>query len=120
MFHKQLTKLRKEYNLTQEELANKLGVSRSTYAQYEFGRRHPDFSLLEKIADLFGVSIDFLFGRVERREVTVTEAEKELLNKISLDDRTSNFKLVVDGKPLTAEEQKMIVAFIRTIRGFDK
>ena len=54
--------LRKQKDLTQRELAEKLGLSNSTIANYETGLRLPDRKTEEKIADFFGVSIAYLRG----------------------------------------------------------
>jgi transcriptional regulator with XRE-family HTH domain len=59
----QITLLREQHGLTQEELANMLGISRSALSHYEKNRREPEFKTLIDIADLFKVSMDFLFGR---------------------------------------------------------
>ena len=53
-------KLRTSSNLTQNAIAEKLGISRSTIGMYETGAREPDFETLEKIADYFNVDTDFL------------------------------------------------------------
>lgn len=58
-----LKKLREENGYTQESLARKLNTSRSRIGMYEQGKRQPDFEMQETIADLFNVSIDYLFGR---------------------------------------------------------
>jgi transcriptional regulator with XRE-family HTH domain len=55
--------LRTKNGWTQEEIANKLGVSRPSIAGYESKDRIPRREMLNKIADVFGVSIDFLLGR---------------------------------------------------------
>jgi len=55
--------LRITNGMTQTEAAKKLGISRSTIGMYETGAREPDFKTLEKIADLFHVNVDYLFGR---------------------------------------------------------
>lgn len=60
-----LRKLRKEQNLTQMELAKKLGVAPSTVGMYERGEREPDFSTLEKISTFFTVSMNTLLGKDE-------------------------------------------------------
>ena len=62
-FHKYLTVFRKQRGYTQAELANKLGISRSTYANYESGNRSPDLEMLERIGDVLNCSLDELFGR---------------------------------------------------------
>ena len=57
--------LRKEKNLNQEEAAKLLGLSISSYCRYERGEREPDAPVLWRMADLFGVSIDYLVGRTD-------------------------------------------------------
>ncbi len=55
--------LRSRDNLSQSELAEKLGVAKSTISMYEVGKREPDFETLEAIADLFNVDMNFLLGK---------------------------------------------------------
>lgn len=62
-FNEMLKYLRNRDNLSQSELANKLGVSKSTISMYEVGKRQPDFETLETIADLFNVDMNFLLGK---------------------------------------------------------
>ena len=62
-FSQILKELRIRMNLTQLDLANKLGISRSSIGMYENGVREPDFETLEAIADFFSVDMDFLLGR---------------------------------------------------------
>ncbi|AEI45265.1 MULTISPECIES: helix-turn-helix domain-containing protein [Paenibacillus] len=52
--------LREERQLTQEELAVCIGISRSALSHYENNRRHPDYETLKNIADFFDVSLDYL------------------------------------------------------------
>ena len=59
-------RLRSSSGLTQAEMAEKLGISRSTIGMYETGAREPDFETLEKIADFFNVDTDFLLGRTDK------------------------------------------------------
>lgn len=67
-FSERLTSLRKEKELSQYELADLLGYSRGQIGNYEQGTREPDHSTLEKIADFFNVSIDYLLGKSNVRE----------------------------------------------------
>lgn len=53
--------LRKGRGLTQQQLADKLEITRATISNYEVGRRSPHISELKRIADFFGVGIDY-FG----------------------------------------------------------
>lgn len=50
---------------TQEEVAKILGLSRARYSHYENNRVEPDTALLNKMADFFNVSIDYLLGRTD-------------------------------------------------------
>lgn len=66
-FSSRLKQLRKEANLTQEELASKLNKTRSTIAGYETERKEPDYDTLKCIADFFNTSIDYLLGYTDIR-----------------------------------------------------
>ena len=63
MLSEQLRKLRKQKNLTQKQLADYLHVTDSAVAMWEHGRREPDIEILTKLADFYGVTVDYLLGR---------------------------------------------------------
>lgn len=80
MLGKRLLYLRNKHELTQVELAKIFSMSRSTYAQYEVDRRKPDYDTLQKIADYFKVSTDFLLGRTEDSVIErITDPRPHLL-----------------------------------------
>lgn len=58
-----LKRLRQSMHLSQEQLARLLGVDRSTISSYESSVRQPPLDTLSRIADVFGVSTDYLLGR---------------------------------------------------------
>jgi len=58
-----LKNCRKHMNKTQRVVAEELGISEISYQNYELGRREPSIETLTKLADYFGVSIDYLVGR---------------------------------------------------------
>lgn len=62
MFKDNLVELRKIHEMSQEELADKIGVSRQTLSKYETGESLPDIEKCKLIADVFGVSIDDLLN----------------------------------------------------------
>lgn len=64
--------LRKDNNLTQAELAKKLGVAPSTVGMYERGQREPDFETLEKIANYFSVNMNTLLGKENETDIVST------------------------------------------------
>lgn len=61
--------------LTQSEFAKKIDVARTTYAMYEQGHREPDYETLQRIADYYDVTIDYLLGRSENPRMTVDDEE---------------------------------------------
>lgn len=60
MFADNLVELRKFNNMSQEELAERIGVSRQTLSKYETGESLPDIEKSKALADVFGVSMDDL------------------------------------------------------------
>jgi len=105
VFGQKLTELRKQKNLTQAELAKILGVARTTYSSYEQGRRKPDDEIQKKIADYFGVSLDFLHGRGNSSKITKNSKAETVAAHI--DDDVSD------------DEMKEILSFIDYIKKRD-
>lgn len=58
-----LKQLRKGERLTQQELADKLGIGRVNYTRYETDAVRPDYETLILIADFYNISLDELFNR---------------------------------------------------------
>lgn len=61
--------LRKQNGLSQEQLARKLGITQGSVSLWEQGRTDPDTKTLAKIAEIFNVSVDFLFSDEPRRDL---------------------------------------------------
>ena len=66
IFANRLKQARKSAELTQLQLAERLGVARITLTQYERAVNEPNFSMLVKIAKLLNVSLDWLCGRTDK------------------------------------------------------
>ncbi|SCX52277.1 helix-turn-helix domain-containing protein [Lysinibacillus fusiformis] len=66
--------LRKSNNKTQQDIADILGITRPAYTAYEQGKRNPDYEILEKIADYYNVSIDYLLGRTDNKDALHKQA----------------------------------------------
>ncbi|MGP7819799.1 helix-turn-helix domain-containing protein [Niallia sp. 01092] len=62
-FPERLRKLRKDANLTQSKLGEKMNVTKVSISGYETGNRRPDTETLQRLADFFHVSTDYLLGR---------------------------------------------------------
>lgn len=91
IFSDNLSCLRRDRMLTRKEVAGKIGVSTSAYTNYENGNREPDFSTTIKLADFFGVSIDYLITgkHPAERELFYTQKEiniiqNEFINKLTV------------------------------------
>lgn len=76
-----IKKLRGENNLTQELLAEKLRVSRSTISSWETGRSYPDLEMVIEICDYFNVTLDFLLREDEKmvRKLNFGTKQKRVL-----------------------------------------
>lgn len=83
-----LKQLRLEREITQQEIADMVKISRSVISQYENGLVEPTASVISKLADFFEVSTDYLLNRsddygnvsVQNGSTTITNDEKKLLN----------------------------------------
>jgi transcriptional regulator with XRE-family HTH domain len=76
--------LRKKHSLTQKELGGKLNVSDKAVSKWEIGDSYPDISLLRKIADIFGLSVDELLScKCHRSRFKVNHSKNLLLFNIA-------------------------------------
>lgn len=60
--------LRIDRGYTQKQIGEYLGISQNTYSQYEIGILKYPIDVIMKLADLYGVSVDYLVGRTNRKE----------------------------------------------------
>ncbi|MBB4823731.1 transcriptional regulator with XRE-family HTH domain [Sporosarcina luteola] len=79
MLGQRLKKLRIERNLTQKQLAEKIKVTHVSISGYENGNRYPDTDTLQRLADYFDVSTDYLLGRSELLSHTIPIAGQEVV-----------------------------------------
>lgn len=104
-----LSLLRTQKKMTQEDLANKIGIARTTYAMYEQGNRNPDYDTLQKLADVFGVTRAYLLGDTDipNSNESVDEEIKKLMED---PDFTAAFK-DMPGNP--EEAKKDLIGFMK-------
>ncbi|MGY4104585.1 helix-turn-helix domain-containing protein [Ignavigranum ruoffiae] len=79
---KRIKELRIEKNLLQEKLAGYLNVSQQTVSKIETGTSDIPYDLLIKLADFFKVSIDYIYGRTEIRDMLTEEKIMNEYNEI--------------------------------------
>ena len=72
-FYEILNELRLSKGVTQEEVANAIGVAKSPFAKYDRGEREPNFSTLVKIAKYFDTTTDYLLGLSQVAHPTATK-----------------------------------------------
>ena len=63
LYYRRIRDLREDADLTQEKLVQKLGMHKTTYTNYEQGKREPPFSFIIQLADFYGVTTDYIAGR---------------------------------------------------------
>ena len=93
---KNLKALRKEYNISQQQLANIIGVSQQSINKYENHNVEPDIETLKSIATFFNTTIDFLVGFDE--SITAFTKEDELLRLFSLMTKEQQDLYIEQGK----------------------
>mgnify|MGYP004609389425 FL=1 len=108
MLSEQLKIIRKANKFTQQELADAIGIERSTYASYETGRNKPDVILLSKIAKVFGVSSDFILEidttvPLNMEDISVQYKKKsgnKLVSTLSKEEKSvlAKYRLLSDNK----------------------
>ena len=106
MFGANLKKLREDAHLSQEQLADVIGVSKSTIGMYEQGKRMPNTNtILKDIATYFGVSIDYLVGFMpEDKDVDENEYNHPNLRPIKR-RRIPMLGKIACGEPIMCEEE---------------
>jgi len=110
MFHIRLKGLREAAGYSQYAFADAIGVAQSTVGNWESGKREPNFETTQKIADFFGVSVDYLLGRIEIKN---GPAEAEPKKQPDMEDL--RFALSGEVKDLTDEEFAEIMNYLRFV-----
>ena len=67
MYFRRLAELRTDHDLSQRQLAEIIGMNRETYQRYEVGTREIPVWLLIRLAEYYGVSVDYILGLSDRK-----------------------------------------------------
>ena len=98
-----IKELRKQHELTQEELGSIINVQKAAISKYELERATPSTDILKKLADYFNVTTDYLLGRTD--EPQGTGFQKGLLGDAdSLAEKVDRQDVVTASPPLTPDE----------------
>lgn len=104
-----LKKLRNSKNLSQQELADRLKINRSTYARYETSTTQPDYETLKKLAQFHDVTVDYILGvsdKNQSRSAGLTDKdERDVAKRMAKlrEDLTSGDGLSFHGEPISEE-----------------
>ena len=106
-----LKELREQRGISQTELANFLGVVRSTICQYEKGNRRPYINILGKLSDYFNVSVDYLLGRE-------ADSERDEKPQLHIPDKYKDVLVAFEGgaDDLTQEDVDKVIEYIELLR----
>lgn len=88
-----LSQLREEAKIPRQKAANDLGISRNSLEYYEKGKRTPDANMVARLAQYYGVSMDYLLGFSEYRN----PENKKLVTELHLSDKTVQLLKMNDG-----------------------
>lgn len=120
MFRIRLKTLREEKGLSQAAFAKDFGVAQSTVGGWEAGTREPNFDTVQKLADYFDVSVDYLLCRTNESKITDTTGDtidvQERLQEI-LSQLEGKDALMFSGDPLSDDSKELLAAALeRAIR----
>lgn len=65
MIYQRVRDLREDHDWNQEYVAEKIGITQTTYSKYELGKVNIPLDMMIKLADLYHVSVDYLIGRTD-------------------------------------------------------
>lgn len=105
LFGERLRALRRQAGLTQQAVAERLSVHRTAYTKYETSGVMPDPVGLVLLADLFGVSVDYLIGRDETAAEPTVSADGRVAMSLTLEEQ----QLVQIYRQLTYTEQQALI-----------
>lgn len=109
---KRLKMLRNEKGYMQKFVADKIGVRSNTLSGYENGTRSPDPDTINKLAELYNVTTDYLLGRTENPEVSEEIEKDEIINKIATEFPDADL-MFHDLSNMTAEDLEDVYDYIK-------
>lgn len=104
-----ISELRKQAGMSQFQLAKVLNVATSTLGMYETGKREPSLKVMNRIANYFNVTTDYLLGRPEMKKETDIDLDNALDNAVAY-----------NGKPISDDDRAMAKSLLQAYFGNKK
>ena len=96
MINQRLKQLRTENHLTQAQLAEILGIAKTTLAAYEQGKSEPNIELLIRMSNYFCVTVDYLIGKTDKKETNCSNsAYQPIADSLGIDEKTIEILLLL-------------------------
>lgn len=103
-----LKELRKARKIRQTEVAEVLSCSQGVYSRYESGEREPPFDILVRLADFYGVTVDYLMGRDVASPTPIHEQQSTPA------DREAEAKRILEG--LNEKQYQEALTFLKFLQ----
>lgn len=119
MLPERLKEQRLLHKLTQQQVADTIGITRPAYTAYESGNRQPDYELLKQLAALFRVSTDYLLGKTDKPHYySLTEKDYKDIDQMLEDAMAgvtgkAGVNYFKNGSELTETDRQLLEASLR-------
>ena len=117
IFSERLIEERESRGWSKAHVAKKLETNYSTYTNWEYSNREPDYDKLVKIADLFEVTTDYLLGKSDYKREFKNPVMKAIL-ELSDSEIIDQYQITIDNVPLSEIQILRLIAYIRAERSF--
>lgn len=119
MVSENLKRVRKEHKMTQQDIADVLGIDRSTYTFYETGKTSPSIATLYKLSNIYNVTIGYLAGYEENRPELKTRHISTIVSASEIDPIAHLSKeeqlILMCYRVAQAEKKQEILRFVRNV-----
>lgn len=100
-----ISELRKQAGMSQFQLASILDIATSTLGMYETGKREPSLKVMNRIANYFNVTTDYLLGRPEKKD-------NEIVDYTALEQALDNARSF-DGEPMDDHDREILRGILK-------
>jgi transcriptional regulator with XRE-family HTH domain len=115
-----IKEMRMKRGYTQEQLAEKVGMKRPNFANYEANRTIPPSDVIANLADILLTSTDYLLGKTKNPDPVNTELEFVADLELSDKELFERYDFKLDGREISEKEANGIIAFLRASRQLEQ